>query len=81
MSAEPERVFSRACRTISWDRMRLGSKNIEMGECLKSWQRVYKTIDGKSVARLKALNERFTPNLNAEADNSPLEDNEYLEGP
>ena len=52
-----------------------------MGECLKSWQRVYKTIDGKSVARLKALNERFTPNLNAEADNSPLEDNEYLEGP
>ena len=38
-------------------------------------------IDSKSVARLKALNERFTLNLNAEADDSLLEDNEYSEGP
>lgn len=37
MSAEPERVFSGARRTISWQRMRLGVKIIEAGECLKSW--------------------------------------------
>ncbi|KJZ67921.1 hypothetical protein HIM_12690 [Hirsutella minnesotensis 3608] len=37
MSAEPERVFSGARRTISWERMRLESANIEKKECLKSW--------------------------------------------
>ena len=37
MSAEPERVFSGARRTTSWDRCRLGSQTIERGECLKSW--------------------------------------------
>ena len=37
MSAEPERVFSAARRTISWQRMRLGVKIIEAEECLKSW--------------------------------------------
>ncbi|ODA78191.1 hypothetical protein RJ55_06796 [Drechmeria coniospora] len=37
MSAEPERVFSGARRTISWDRCRLGSHTIERGECMKSW--------------------------------------------
>jgi hypothetical protein len=37
MSASPERVFSGACRTISWERMKLGADNIERGECLKSW--------------------------------------------
>ena len=37
MSAEPERVFSGARRTISWSRMRLGVHTIEAGECLKSW--------------------------------------------
>ncbi|XP_044718714.1 Ribonuclease H-like protein [Hirsutella rhossiliensis] len=37
MSAEPERVFSGARRTISWDRCRLGSHAIERGECMKSW--------------------------------------------
>ncbi|OAQ62549.1 ribonuclease H-like protein [Purpureocillium lilacinum] len=37
MSAEPERVFSGARRTISWDRCRLGSRTIERGECMKSW--------------------------------------------
>jgi hypothetical protein len=36
MSAEPERVFS---RTITWQRMRLGVKVVEEGECLKSWIR------------------------------------------
>lgn len=37
MSAEPERVFSGARRTISWDRYQLGSGTIEKGECMKSW--------------------------------------------
>lgn len=39
MSADPERVFSGARRTISWDRMLLGSSTIKKGECLKSWIR------------------------------------------
>ena len=39
MSAEPERVFSGCRRTISWQRMRLGVKAVEEGECLKSWMR------------------------------------------
>ena len=39
MSADPERVFSGARRTISWDRMQLGASVIERGECLKSWVR------------------------------------------
>jgi hypothetical protein len=39
MSAEPERIFSGARRTISWQRMRLGPVNIERSECLKSWVR------------------------------------------
>jgi hypothetical protein len=39
MSAEPERVFSGARRTIDWSRMRLGVHIIEAGECLKSWMR------------------------------------------
>jgi hypothetical protein len=39
MSAEPERIFSGARRTISWQRMCLGADNIEKGECLKSWIR------------------------------------------
>lgn len=37
MSAEPERVFSGARRTISWDRMNLSAETIEMHECLKHW--------------------------------------------
>ncbi len=37
MSDEPERVFSGARRTISWDRMRLGASMIERTQCLKSW--------------------------------------------
>ena len=39
MSAEPERVFSGARRTISWERMQLGEDTIEMLECLKHWIR------------------------------------------
>jgi len=39
MSDEPERVFSGARRTISWERMRLGGPMIEATECLKHWKR------------------------------------------
>ncbi|KAM9873933.1 hypothetical protein VDGL01_11997 [Verticillium dahliae] len=39
MSADPERTFSGARRTISWDRMLLGASTIEKGGCLKSWIR------------------------------------------
>ena len=39
MSAEAERVFSGARRTISWSRCRLGATVVEQTECLKSWVR------------------------------------------
>jgi|SRR6266850_1911255 len=39
MSDEPERVFSGARRTISWERSRLSSTTVERTECLKSWLR------------------------------------------
>jgi hypothetical protein len=35
MSDEPERVFSGARQTISWDRAQLGDDNIKKVECLK----------------------------------------------
>lgn len=38
MSAESERVFSGARRTIPWTRARLGGDLIEVLECLKHWQ-------------------------------------------
>ena len=37
MSAEAERIFSGARRTISWDRISLESTNVERTEYLKSW--------------------------------------------
>ncbi|KJZ70117.1 hypothetical protein HIM_10487 [Hirsutella minnesotensis 3608] len=39
MSAEAERVFSGARRTISWDRSRLSARIVEQTECLKHWMR------------------------------------------
>jgi hypothetical protein len=39
MSDEPERVFSAARRTISWERAQLLAENIERIECLKNWQK------------------------------------------
>jgi hypothetical protein len=39
MSDEPERVFSGARRTISWERMSLGASMIEATECLKHWKK------------------------------------------
>jgi hypothetical protein len=43
MSAEAERVFSGARRTISWERAQLGGDNIMKTECLKSWLRSHIT--------------------------------------
>jgi hypothetical protein len=37
MSDEPERVFSGARRTISWERAQLDANQVEKGECLKHW--------------------------------------------
>jgi hypothetical protein len=45
MSDEPERVFSRSRRTISWERARLGA------ECLKHWH-----ISGISQEHLEIAN-------------------------
>jgi hAT family C-terminal dimerisation region len=39
MSDEPERVFSAARRTISWDRGQIEPETIEMRECLKHWKK------------------------------------------
>jgi hypothetical protein len=39
ISAEAERVFSGARRTISWTRCRLRATVVEQTECLKSWIR------------------------------------------
>lgn len=36
-SAEPERVFSGARRTASWDRLRISCHNIERVECIGNW--------------------------------------------
>ncbi len=39
MSDEPERVFSGARRTVSWDRGQIEPETIKMRECLKHWKR------------------------------------------
>jgi hypothetical protein len=39
MSDEPERVFSGARRTLSWERAQMEPKTLEMVECLKHWKR------------------------------------------
>jgi hypothetical protein len=38
-SSEPERMFSGARRTCSWDRLRITCKTIEMIECTGNWLR------------------------------------------
>jgi hypothetical protein len=38
-SVEPERTFSGARRTASWDRLRLSCANIERVECIGNWLR------------------------------------------
>ena len=39
MSDEPERIFSGARRTISWDQFQIQPESIERRECLKHWKR------------------------------------------
>ena len=39
MSDELERVFSRARRSVTWDRGQMVAKTMEMRECLKHWKR------------------------------------------
>ena len=39
MSDEPERIFSEARRTVSWERAQMGAENLERVECLKHWKR------------------------------------------
>jgi hypothetical protein len=39
MSDEPERIFSRARRMVSWDRGQIELETIEMRECLKHWKK------------------------------------------
>jgi hypothetical protein len=39
MSDEPERVFSGARRTVTWDRGQIEAETIELRECLKHWKR------------------------------------------
>ena len=39
MSDEPERVFSGARRTVSWDKGQMELGTIEMRECLKHWKK------------------------------------------
>jgi hypothetical protein len=39
MSDEPERVFSGARRTVSWERGQLSAETIEIIKCLKHWKR------------------------------------------
>ena len=39
MSDEPERVFSGARRTISWERGQMTAETLELTECLKHWKK------------------------------------------
>jgi hypothetical protein len=39
MSDEPERVFSGARRTVSWDRGQMEPETMERRECLKHWKK------------------------------------------
>ena len=38
MSDEPERVFSEACHTVSWEKSQLDVQTLEHIECLKHWK-------------------------------------------
>ena len=50
MSAESERVFSGARRTISWERHSLGADVVEQSECIKSWMRLL-VQDGRNITQ------------------------------
>ena len=59
MSTEPERVFSWFRCTITWQRMRLGGKVAQEGQCLKSW------IKSGVVAGVRRVEFEGTENLEA----------------
>ncbi len=39
MNDEPERVFSEACHTVSWNRTQMNAEILEYIKCLKHWKR------------------------------------------
>jgi hypothetical protein len=39
ISDKPERVFSGARRTVTWDKGQIEAETIELRECLKHWKR------------------------------------------
>jgi hypothetical protein len=39
ISDELERVFSGACRTVSWDRQSIIAETLKARECLKHWKK------------------------------------------
>jgi len=38
ISNELERIFSGACRTVLWERVKLGVDTIKILECSKNWK-------------------------------------------
>ena len=45
MSDEPERTFSGARCTISWERMQMGVETLERVECVKQWHRTELSVE------------------------------------
>jgi hypothetical protein len=39
ISDKSERVFSRARRTVSWEKTQIRAENLKKVECLKHWKR------------------------------------------
>ena len=69
MSAESERVFSGARRTISWERLRLGAIVVEQTECLKSWIREVVKSGGFTTADIALNVEAIKKGLDRAQDN------------
>jgi len=69
MSAESERVFSGARRTISWERSSLGATVVEQTECLKSWIREVVKSGGFTTADIALNMEAIEKGLNWAQDN------------
>ena len=68
MSAEPERVFSGAKRTVSDSRGSLRSETIELLECLKSWFRLGIFTKEDLHAIVNTVEEEATEGLNKALD-------------
>jgi hypothetical protein len=77
-SAEPERIFSGARRTASWDRLRITCENIEKVECIGNWIREEHIIpSSKGGMGLVCQPDVEEGDLNIEI--TPLDDVELLE--